>query len=84
MISAISNLDDKMNTLDLDAVKIFLMIVELRSFTKAAAAMDLAQSAVSTKPGNWKRNSATNWSSVPRVPCSYRQPVQCFSSLPAT
>ncbi|RSU70797.1 LysR family transcriptional regulator [Sphingomonas sp. S-NIH.Pt3_0716] len=49
MISAISNLDDKMNTLDLDAVKIFLMIVELRSFTKAAAAMDLAQSAVSTK-----------------------------------
>src|SRR5262245_55033524 len=39
----------RMTTLDLDAVRAFVLIADLASFTRAAAALDTTQSAVSLK-----------------------------------
>ncbi|MEX3823263.1 LysR family transcriptional regulator, partial [Paraburkholderia sp. BR14262] len=38
-----------MKPLDLDAVRAFVLVAELRSFTRAADALDTTQSAVSLK-----------------------------------
>src|SRR5215813_2058325 len=50
MISEISNINGcTMPTLDLDAVQAFVLVADLKSFTRAAEAMDTTQSAVSLK-----------------------------------
>src|SRR5215468_8228807 len=45
----ITNIDDAMNTLDIDTVQAFLLVAELQSFTRAAEAVGATQAAVSMK-----------------------------------
>lgn len=46
-----------MKTLDIEAVQAFVLTADLKSFTRAAEAMDTTQSAVSLKIKSWRTAS---------------------------
>jgi DNA-binding transcriptional LysR family regulator len=50
-----------MKVLDLDAVRAFVLVADLHSFTRAADALDTTQSAVSLKLKRLETHLASNW-----------------------